>query len=1292
MSTHEEPSQDSKQRERLLTPWHLVALALVAIATLAMLVPSSQSLSGSLGQPDNLSIKYLRLLVAARPQDVASKLQLARALLALRQLDEADQLLATINTSDPKLRLVTKQLRLEIHLAQLHDRKPSAEEQQRLRKSLAREIEELLAERLSAEELLRLAASSLALARPDLAARSYLHLSIVDPRQATKWLLLSAQHLQGSNQPAAEAIIYDQLVEREKDARAGIRYALLALAAFTRADQGDAGLAAVTRYLARYKGDLEILRAAARLALSRGRPQLAATYYDEVVARTKDPAEKLAAAKLALSSLSAAGELEAALSTVQRYLAALPDNAELLDLATRLGLAANRPRLSQKWGRTLLAQRPATTAQLAQQINIELAAGDVAAALMLARRLVAERPGSVEARERLAQIAEWNSQPREALLQYVHLALHTGKQKYLDRGLTLAPQLYEYELLAKLLAVKARRGRMSNSELLALVQAYENIGEPEELVGILDAYLGREPLHEEAWQALAEVHERRGDLKAALATWERKSRDFGSTLTELTHRAELLWQLHRPTEAYVLLRDALDHAGAANTHVLLTLAEQASREVTREKAPLLSDEKKKQEDETRKSYLKLLGELFWRSEPRPETLAEYRQLWRSEALQPEAVVRYVLLARSQGQTDEALAVAEGAFERFRDVEFLLSAMDIAVLTERWTDLGRLIKKAQDNVELLADNPHYYHLLAAYYMHIGDYDRVQRVYLRIIALDPGAIAARAELLWLLIDHSDQLDKRRGARNRHELARLLTTWRKLAEDQPSLWLPYATAYSMLGKSREAVAYYQREWTRRPLDHLWLLGYVSALDANSRSSDAHLFRRHALAVLRPDAERAAHARSSPAEREILNAYVELVRDVYGAGKGSRWLRGVLKGELEPEVQRGMLAMWRSTAENPASNYWVMDSRTLARTNPWGRFPKRPKPGQEQVQPTLADAGPQVDGAVEIEPPPAPLLVMAPDAAAGEDEVPEKGHQVSIEAGIKTINDLVVLATSLSARIFRGAFAVGGQLGVNQLFVDGLREPQNSLTEFDLNLYGLWRHRMGRLELGAGANLRSDGNLVSGWLNESLQPFRGGTLTFGVHLNELTYDSRWIRLNGARHRASVGLLASVFGNGLVSLQGNFYHYHTRRNDELAMGANGEIDLGWRIHRVRPLWTVRVSASYSHNFRYAATLPDFQSGAPATPVSDVLPVSFAAIGAGTRLEHRFPGVAPIGAGRWRYLADVWVGWLWPVNILGFEINAGVALGLPRRQELSLTGFIANNRWLGPGEVNAGLSLRYVTR
>ena len=204
---------------------------------------------------------------------------------------------------------------------------------------------------------------------------------------------------------------------------------------------------------------------------------------------------------------------------------------------------------------------------------------------------------------------------------------------------------------------------------------------------------------------------------------------------------------------------------------------------------------------------------------------------------------------------------------------------------------------------------------------------------------------------------------------------------------------------------------------------------------------------------------------------------------------------------------------------------------------------------------------------------------------------------------------------------------------------------------------------------------------------------LQLGLHLNELATDSRWLRIYGARHRATVGLSTSFAGDGLLNVQGNFYHYHTRTDQEIGAGGNLDLELGYRIRRVRPLWTVRASGSYTRNFLLTDKSPEFGAGSTsASELINTLPLEFAAAGVGTRVEHRFPGVAPIGPGRWRYFADAWVGWLWPVNLVGFEMSAGVTLALPRRQEVSLKGFVANNRWLGPGVLNAGVSLSYTFR
>lgn len=1325
METTPAPAARPARRERLLKRWHLLVLALVPLGALILVAQNTRTTEKSVVRPDGLSLQYLRLQVSTRPQDTALQLHLVRTLLATGNLEEASQRLAAIKTDDAQLRAWAVRLGLQIHVAQYTQDPKRVTREPALLAQLIKEIETLMAEPLSADELARLADTSLLIGHPELAARIYLRLAEIDAPQRDRWRAAAAQQENASGQPAVAAMLYDQLVSDERDPEKRRAYARLALSAMRGADQPDKAVALANRYVGLFPDDVQLLELAAQVALSSGQPATAGRHYDRLFDLARSDAEKKRFAKLALSALTAADHPDAALAAAGRYLDRFPEEPDLLGMGVKLALANRELRLAKTWGRTRLRLDPRSEVVL-EQLNTELAAGDAVAALELARRLVRKRPGSTKLRERVAQIAEWSGKPDVALESLAYLAEHTSNPRFLARALKLAPQLWEQETLAALLSVKARQGRLSSAELLSLVTTFEAIAEPERLVQILESYLSRHADHKEAWEALAEVHERRGDLPHALSTFEHVSRSFGSNLKELTHRAELLWKLEKPTAGYVLLRDVLDHVGVAQTHDLLahaalgTMGERALPPERRAgadgattsvatapagdpKSPsaggaapgaAASDDSAKKEDGAQKdaqAFLTLLGQLFFFSEPRPDSLDDYRKLWRAGALVRESAARYLQLTKLAGLTDESLAVAEESFRRFEDPEMLLAGMDLAFQAARWTDLTRLVDVAKRNEEVFAENKYYHLILAEYYTHQGAYERAQRAYLRVLTIDPSLAAARANLLWLLLDHSDEIANNAGKRSRHALFRYLTAWNGLAQEEPSLWLPFATGWAMLGRSRDALSFYKREWTRRPTDHLWLLGYVATLDAVSRSSDARRLRRFALTALQEEAERAAHRGATRGEREVLKAYAELVRDVYGPGKGSRWMTRVLRSDLEPEVQRGLAATWRSDGSGFDDSRWVMDSSTVTRKNPWGRFAKAAKPSQDQVQATLADAS--ALPSEEVEPAPAPLRVLAPDAGSGEDQVPRNAHIVTLEAGAQIVNDLVILATSVTAKIARGAVAFGGHLGVNRLLLDDTTDPQAGATEVEVEGFAQWRHRLGRLEVGIGANLRSDANLLTGWASETFNVWRGGTLTVAGHFNELAYDTRWLRVYGARHRGTLGLTTSFLTDGFLSVQGNVYRYQTRTNEALGTGANAEIDLGYRIRRVRPLWTVRVSGSYTRNFNLADILPEFgSSSSSAVTILDALPPVFAAVGAGTHIEHRFPGASAIGAGRFRYMGDVWVGWMWPLNIPAFEIRGGVSMGLPHRQEIGLRAFIANNRWLGPGVINAGVSLNFVFR
>jgi len=1271
-------------RERLLKPWHLLLVALITLLALALVASTNEPMENVGGPPDTVTLQHLRLLVAVHPHNDKLKLRLIEALFETGHLDEASRRLAALSLEDQALQKWAARLRLQIHLTQFMASRGPKETEEESRKLLVGELEALLSFRLSAQELAELAASSLILGRPDLAARIYLRLVDVDPQQRRKWLDAAAAQQFASARPDIAGLLYDQLSQLETDEKLSRRYARLALRALISADKGHIALGFVVRYLQRFPTDPEILEVAGRLALAHRQPALAAHHYDTLAKLVHNRADQRRFAVASLLALLGASQSDAAMHALRGWLKQFPSDSQLLGIGIQIALGNNLPQQAQKWGRLRLSQEPSTSAALARQLQIELAAGDQDAAFRLAQLLVHRNPRDLKQRERLAQLAEWSGRPELALREWVNLALRTRKRSYLHRALTMAPQLYEMELLAKLLGFVAKRGRLTNAELLSLVETYEGIAEPEQLVAILDDYLHRFPDHREAWQALAEVHERRGDLPAALATLEHVSSSFGSSLSALTHRAALLWEMQKPEQAYVLLRDALNHAGIKDGQTLLTQIERAKR--LNKEPPQLTDAQFAEQ-----SFLQLLSQLFWFHEPQPESLDEYRRLWRDGALVIQSAGRYMYLVRTKGLFDEAISVGESAFARFQDRDFLLSAMEVALENESWDDLERLIETAHSHIELLANNAHYYWILAEYYTRQKRYARAQAAYLKILTLEPNSVTAKVALLWLHLDHSDDLERLQGKRSRAELGRLLAKWREQAKTEPLLWLPFATAYSVLGRSHESVAFFKREWTARPKEHLWLIGYLSSLDSAGHDRAVRKLRRHALSELRPEAILAAHSDTNLNEREHLKAYVELVRDSYGAGRGSRWLRRVLRSDLDPLVQKGLVAVWRTTGDSSETRDWLTDIRTVLHKRTVGRFRRPPKLSQYVPQARLTDAGSLPKD--QAEPAPAPLLVLAQDASAGEVQIPARAHLVSLESGMQSINDLLIATNSLTTQIARGTWALGMNLGVRQLLLSPADDPQAGHTEVDLAGSAMWRHRLGRLELGAGANLRADGNLFSGWVQENFPLWRNGVLQLGVHLNEQPADTRWLRIYGARHRATVGLSTSFLHNGRLSFQTNFFHYHTRDDEALSAGINADLELGYRIRRLHPLWTVRATGSYTRNFLLTDSVPAFGSESTfAGTTMDLIPNTFAAVGIGSHVEHMFPGVALAAPGRYRYMADLWVGWLWPINIIGMELRTGVIAVLRRRQEIGLSGFVSNNRWLGPGVVNAGLSLRYLFR
>lgn len=154
----------------------------------------------------------------------------------------------------------------------------------------------------------------------------------------------------------------------------------------------------------------------------------AANRYREAADEERDPERARRDALLAIASLESEDRVPDAANLAGVYLRRWPDDRELLGRAVDLSSRCERMSAARDYGRRLLALDPGSEQLREQQVRLELAAGDVRAALPLVQRLVGSRPNDARLHHAAARIAEWAGRPDLALQEWLWLLGHRQPQ------------------------------------------------------------------------------------------------------------------------------------------------------------------------------------------------------------------------------------------------------------------------------------------------------------------------------------------------------------------------------------------------------------------------------------------------------------------------------------------------------------------------------------------------------------------------------------------------------------------------------------------------------------------------------------------------------------------------------------------------------------------------------------------------------------------------------------------------------------------------------------------------
>lgn len=804
-----------------MPPAVALGFGLLVAAGMALVFPYrslEQEIARAPRQIDQLQIAYLRAWLTVRPGGAALRLELARQLLGVNDLDGARTELQQLRgIRDERLAERVVLLELDIARGELAALDPSDTRLPAQRQALHERLLELAQQRvviaMVGEIDLELARRAAALGARDAAALLYARLlaSTLRPGAVVWEEAARAMLALGDAETAAELYFAARRATPLRDEQR--RLFLAGLRALLASGQPAAAVDAAELELGSLATDLEVLEFLTRLALAANRPDIAQRYAQILL-------------KLSLLPAAIEARLARGLSVPapwQALLAQMP--ARIVRVASPEAAQLQRtPRLPYDERLYELA------------FEVFLANNNLRDALAVAQAAVRQVPSQRRWRARLAQVADWSGQPQLALEQWHAIALASDDPQAWAEVERRAPGTFDTERWLQALRFAHTRRPDDLALVRRLVAAYEELGRPEQAIELLQAL-----------PPATDTIERRQRLELLAAVAERSGRD---ALREQTLRA--LVRDFGPRLPYVL--------GLANLAFARGDAEAAFRAL----APAAANAGRPTDTDG-------ITYEFWRAYAQLALLtgrpAEAEQALRLVAASPVASQQdhAALIALLQTEQPlEAALLAEQAYLRFGTPLLAMRALyllDAHGSAARAHDFLKRLSVAQ-RVQLERE-PDFLLQRAGLHLRLGEPRAALRDVRGALAIEPDAPQARAMLIWALL----------GAQAHDELRHWLLATAALPAQSAELDAPYAAAWLALHEPQRALRYL-RPTAQDGRDPLWLAAMADAQEQLGQFELAWQFRR--LAWLSPNEgapaggsprqPRGTGALQLPAERRLL------------------------------------------------------------------------------------------------------------------------------------------------------------------------------------------------------------------------------------------------------------------------------------------------------------------------------------------------------------------------------------------------------------------------------------------
>lgn len=1015
----------------------------------------------------------------------------------------------------------------------------------------------------------------------------------------------------------------------------------------------------------------EILQASGQWYIASGLPNQAAEVFNEGYTLAENAAEAQQFALLAIQALKASNNNKLALKFIRRYRLQLPNDRQLLDEMISLYLADSKPEQAYQTGILRLKLDLNDPKQVKKQIERALAIGKIQSALVYAQHLVKIAPTDDEAHEILGRTAEWSATPELAMREWLWLARTRKDEASIINTIRLSHGQYYFNIAIEMLKQLSEMRELKSDEMNQLLSDYFEAGSFSDRINFLQSYLKKYPSNLQLWKVLANTQKNAGKITQAMSTWQYIGTHLNQQIEAVTHQAELMWKNGQTEKAFSTLLSNHDNAPTEE-----------------------------------KQFWRIFGELSWELERFEHALSAYDTLWESGATDVLVAERLIQLTRDMDKAEESIAIGEVAYSRLNQPRWLLLAMDVANQAGLSNQLKRLIKIANDN-EAQFQNLEMYWLMRAQLDTHGNKPKIAiKHYQQALKVNPASTTAKEGILWNLIEQNDK----------QLLQSYIKIWNRDALENPSMWGAYGLALVKVGQNKEALPWFERKSRTDPDDYLWLLTYADVLNKAGQADTAWRLRKYVLFNLRSRFKNNEDTSEKNIKDLLHPVYLALIRDMKGTNADVSILKKFLaKGYDDPAVRELLIAAYLSQENYSAARYWLLQNHISRQETPaWQRLTLALKENNLAVakhilenendklstfskietlkrlnrnQKALALTYELLDSHNEQSSLRIPLFYSRDELAT------KSSKQISAAIDYKSLGDINftesrarfnapylngILATDLKYTLLDTSSGSDVILPVNN--------ETDLSAEFEHPLQG------GTFQVKLGGNLREDKSLAYGGVKVSHSITNNLKANLRLGVNEISYETGALRALGKKDTILLGLSSQLTRQTFLHLDIDGHRYLTRQGSDLGKGYKLQGILGSSLLTGKQDWQVRLQGSWESN-RLEQTIPSDLNGSLKASVTDVetlIARDFRTLGFGTTFRY---GASDQGILRQPFiLADMWAGWIWPSNVMGYNGRIALGTSLFGSDVLSAGAFYSNIQGGKTDQAFTGVGLQYSIR